>query len=235
MSRSYDLIVIGGGSGGLAAAQRAAEYGARAAIIESGRLGGTCVNVGCVPKKVMWNAAQLAHALKDAPQYGFDARAQGHDWAALKAKRDAYILRLNGIYERNLGNRKVELIRGRGTLVAPGQVLVNGERLSAERVLIATGGRPWRPDIPGADLGVDSDGFFELSTRPGRVTLIGGGYIAVEIAGIFAALGSAVTMLLRGERLLRGFDASLAEGALEALRESGVQVLTQAAPAARKA
>ncbi len=232
MSSAYDLIVIGGGSGGLAAAQRAAGYGARAVIIESGRLGGTCVNVGCVPKKVMWNAAQIAHALQDAPEYGFDARTAGHDWASLKQKRDAYILRLNGIYERNLGNRKVQLVRGHGRLVAPGEVEVNGQRLRGERVLIATGGRPWRPDIPGAELGIDSDGFFELEQRPQRVTIVGGGYIAVEIAGVFAALGSQVTLLVRSERLLRGFDLSLAEGALESLRESGVEVLLHAPPAA---
>ena len=127
MSKQYDLIVIGGGSGGLAAAQRAAEYGARALIIESQRLGGTCVNVGCVPKKVMWNAAAVAHTLQEAPEYGFQPAGRAHDWAMLKHKRDAYILRLNGIYERNLANRKVELIRGRGQVVAPGVVEVNGE------------------------------------------------------------------------------------------------------------
>ena len=226
----YDLIVIGGGSGGLAAAQRAAEYGARAVVIEAARLGGTCVNVGCVPKKVMWNAAHLAHALQDAPEYGFDLTLRGHDWPGLKAKRDAYILRLNGIYERNLANRKVELIRGRARLVGPRTVEVDGRQLTGGRVLIATGGRPCRPDIPGAELGIDSDGFFELGSLPAKLTVVGGGYIAVELAGVLVALGSEVTMLLRHDRVLRRFDTMLAEGALESLRESGVTVLTQAVP-----
>ncbi len=231
MEIDYDLIVIGGGSGGLAAAQRAAEYGARALIIESARLGGTCVNVGCVPKKVMWNAAQIAHALHDAPEYGFDSSVRGHDWAALKAKRDAYITRLNGIYEGNLGKRKVDLIRGRARLVGPCTVEVDGRRLTGGRVLISSGGRPWRPAIPGAELGIDSDGFFELETLPAATTVVGGGYIGVEIAGVLAALGSKVTLLLRHDAVLRSFDVMLQEGAMEGLKDAGVQVVTQAVPA----
>ena len=230
MSNDYDLIVIGGGSGGLAAAQRAAEYGARTVIIEAARLGGTCVNVGCVPKKVMWNAAQIAHALHDAPEYGFDATVRGHDWAALKDKRDAYITRLNGIYEGNLVKRKVDLIRGRARLVAPLTVEVEGRRLTGGRVLIASGGRPWRPSIPGAELGIDSDGFFELPVLPAAVTVVGGGYIGVEIAGVLAALGSRVTLLLRQDAVLRHFDTMLQDGALEGLKDAGVAVLTQAVP-----
>ncbi|MEY4762810.1 MAG: hypothetical protein RLZZ200_2666 [Pseudomonadota bacterium] len=232
MEFDYDLIVIGGGSGGLAAAQRATEYGARVLLIEGARLGGTCVNVGCVPKKVMWNAAQIAHALHDAPEYGFDASVRGHDWAALKAKRDAYVARLNGIYEGNLGKRKVDLIRGWARLVGPRTVEIDGRRITGERVLVASGGRPWRPDIPGADLGTDSDGLFELETLPATTTVVGGGYIGVEIAGVLAALGSKVTVLLRHDAVLRHFDVMLQEGALDALRESGVTVLTQAVPSA---
>ena len=232
MEIDYDLIVIGGGSGGLAAAQRAAEYGARALIIESARLGGTCVNVGCVPKKVMWNAAQIAHALHDAPEYGFSVSTGGHDWATLKTKRDAYIARLNGIYEGNLGKRKVDLIRGRARLVGPRTVEVDGRQLTGGRVLISSGGRPWRPAIPGAELGIDSDGFFELETLPAATTVVGGGYIGVEIAGVLAALGSKVTLLLRHDAVLRSFDQMLQDGAMEGLKDAGVQVVTQAVPAA---
>src|SRR5690606_14791906 len=136
----FDLIVIGAGSGGLAAAQRAAEYGARVAIVEAGRLGGTCVNVGCVPKKVMWQAAELAHAIEDAPDYGFDVKSAAHDWSALKSGRDAYIERLNGIYARNLARRGVTLLRGRGRLRDRNTVEVNGKTCHAERIFIATGG-----------------------------------------------------------------------------------------------
>lgn len=232
MNHDWDLIVIGGGSGGLAAAQRAAEYGARVLLVESGRLGGTCVNVGCVPKKVMWNAAHLAHALHDAPEYGFDLSRGAHDWAALKAKRDAYIERLNGIYERNLGNRKVTLRRGWARLVAPGVVEVDGQRLQAERVLLAPGGRPRHLAVPGGELALDSDGFFELPQRPQRVLVVGGGYIAVELAGVFAALGSQVGLLTRGEQVLRGFDALLVEGLEEALQQSGITRVSGAEPAA---
>ena len=228
----YDLIVIGGGSGGLACAQRAAEHGARALVIESHRLGGTCVNVGCVPKKVMWNAAQLAHALHDAPEYGFALTAGGHDWAALKAKRDAYIERLNGIYERNLGNRNVQLLRGWARLVAPGEVEVDGQRLRAPRVLLAPGGRPRHLAVPGGELALDSDGFFELPHRPQRVLVVGGGYIAVELAGVFAGLGSTVSLLSRGTQVLRGFDELLVEGLEESLQQSGITRVTGAEPAA---
>ena len=142
MTDTYDLIVIGGGSGGLACAQRAAEYGARAVVIESHRLGGTCVNVGCVPKKIMWNAAQIAHAVHDAADYGFSASLEGLDWPTLKRKRDEYVLRLNGIYERNLASRKVELIRGRASLAGPTAVEVGGRTVRGSALVIATGGQP---------------------------------------------------------------------------------------------
>ncbi len=226
----YDLIVIGGGSGGLAAAQRAAEYGARVALVEGARLGGTCVNVGCVPKKLMWNAADLAGSLRDAADYGFDVQVGGHDWPGLKARRDAYVERLNGIYERNLEKRKVTLLRGWARLVDPRTVAVDGRRLTGARILIATGGRPQRPDIPGAALGIDSDGFFELAQQPRRVAVVGGGYIGVEIAGVFAGLGSEVFQVLRGAAPLRGFDPLLVEAAQEGFTEAGGKLIVNAAP-----
>jgi glutathione reductase (NADPH) len=228
----YDLVVIGGGSGGLACAQRAAEYGARAAIVESARLGGTCVNVGCVPKKVMWNAAQIAHAAHDAADYGFDVTLGGHDWSALRVARDAYIARLNGIYERNLGNRKVDLFRGHAAFVAPNEVRVGDTLLEAPQVVIATGGRPSVPAIPGAEHGITSDGFFELADRPQRVAVVGSGYIAVELAGVFAALGSEVTMVLRRDRVLRNFEAMLGPGLRKIMEDDGVVFLEHAVPQA---
>jgi glutathione reductase (NADPH) len=232
MSWNFDLIVIGGGSGGIAAARRAAGYGARVALVEGGRLGGTCVNVGCVPKKLMWNAAEIAGFMEDARGYGFDVTVGGHDWAALRAARDAYVLKLNGIYQANLEKSAVTLLRGWGRLVDAHTVEVDGQRFTAERVLLASGGRPHRPGIPGADLGVDSDGFFALAERPERVTVIGGGYIAVEIAGVFAALGSKVTMVVRGPTLLRYFDPLLIEAAHEGLVQAGATLLMQLLPTA---
>ncbi|MEO6185555.1 MAG: glutathione-disulfide reductase [Steroidobacteraceae bacterium] len=230
MSETYDLIVIGGGSGGIATARRATEYGARVAIIEGGRLGGTCVNVGCVPKKLMWNAAEFVGAVADARGYGFDASLGAHDWGALKARRDAYVAKLNGIYEANLAKNKVTLIRGWARLLDAHTVEVGGQRLRGERILLATGGRPQRPNIHGAELGIDSDGFFELGQRPERVTVIGGGYIGVELAGVFAGLGSTVTVVVRGNTLLREFDPMLAEAASEGLTQLGATLMVQATP-----
>jgi len=222
----FDLVVIGGGSGGLAAAQRAAEYGARAAIVESHRLGGTCVNVGCVPKKVMWHAASLASALREAPAYGFDLDVGRHDWAALKRARDAYVLRLNGIYEHNLLKRGVTLIRGRARFLAADRVAVNETVLQAPNVVIATGGRPIVPALPGAELGITSDGFFELPERPQRIAVVGSGYIAAELSGVFAALGSRVTLVLRKGSMLRDFDPMLSEALMGHMRDQGIDIRT---------
>lgn len=208
----------------MASARRAAKHGAKAAIIESGRLGGTCVNVGCVPKKVMWNAASIAEMIADAPAYGFDAELKGLDWAALKRKRDAYVERLNGIYRRNLEMDEVLEIQGHGRFVEPRVVEVDGERYRAEHVLIATGGRPRVPPIEGAELGITSDGFFELETRPERVAVVGSGYIAVELSGVFQSLGSDVTMLTRNEFPLRTFDSMLREELADHLVELGVAI-----------
>ena len=232
MSEKFDLVVIGGGSGGLAAAQRAAEYGARVVLVESGRLGGTCVNVGCVPKKINWNAADLGGALHDAPDYGFRLQVAGHDWALLKQRRDAYILKLNEAYAANLARHEIELVRARASLLDEHSVTAAGRRLQAPHIVLATGGRPRRPLIPGAELGITSDGFFELPECPRRVAVVGSSYIAVELGGIFAGLGAGTTLVLRGDTALKTFDDMLGEATLDMLREEGVQIVTHASPAA---
>jgi glutathione reductase (NADPH) len=238
MGEQFDLVVIGGGSGGLAAAQRAAEHGARAVLIESGRLGGTCVNVGCVPKKIMWNAAELAGGLHDARDYAFHLDEWGHDWHSFKRKRDAYITKLNDIYAANLARRNVELVRGRASFLDARTVSVAGagagagagRTFTAPHIVIATGGRPQVPRIPGAEYGITSDGFFELEALPPRVLVAGGGYIAVELSGIFAGLGARTTLALRGPMPLRTFDPMIGEATLAMLRAAGVTVVTDIKP-----
>ena len=222
--QAFDLISVGGGSGGLACAQRAAEYGAKAAVIEPHRLGGTCVNVGCVPKKVMWNAAGVAMSLTDAGDYGFNVTVGGNDWAALKHKRDAYVLRLNGIYERNLAAKGVAYVRGAARFLDKNTVEVNGERMTARHIVIATGGRPTLPAVPGAEYGITSDGFFELEQRPKRVAIVGSGYVACELAGAFHELGTQTELFIRKEYLLTSFDAMLGKSLMREMREQGIVV-----------
>ncbi len=230
MTKKFDLIVIGGGSGGLAHAQRAAEYGVKAAVVESGRLGGTCVNVGCVPKKIMWYAAHHAHQLHLARDFGFDISNDGHSWSELKDSRDAYITRLNKIYENNLQKRDVTWIKGHAGFTDARTVEVAGHAYTAERYVIATGGYPVTPAIPGAELGITSDGFFALDERPKRVALVGSGYVAVELAGVFNALGSATTVLVRKDGVLRSFDTLLREELTAAMHSSGITLETGVVP-----
>jgi len=226
----FDLIVLGGGSGGLAHAQRAAEHGAKAGVVENGPLGGTCVNVGCVPKKVMWYAAQHAHFIEHAPDYGFDVVANAHDWSQLKERRDRYIARLNNIYAGNLERRGVELIRGTGRFLDPNTIDVDGRHYSADRFAIATGGYPVVPRLPGAELGMTSDGFFDLDERPQRVAVVGSGYVSVELAGVFRALGSETTVLVRKEGVLRSFDPMLGGELRIAMEEAGMTFETCVRP-----
>ena len=230
--QSFDLISVGGGSGGLACAQRAAEFGAKVAVIESHRLGGTCVNVGCVPKKVMWNAASVALAVADAGDYGFNVTPGGNDWPGLKRKRDAYVLRLNQIYERNLTSKGVHYVRGAARFVGPDAVEVNGERLTARHIVIATGGRAIVPPLPGAELGITSDGFFALAERPQRVAVVGSGYVACELAGAFHELGSAVELFIRKDHLLTSFDAMLGKSLMREMRDQGIDIHQHVVPAA---
>ena len=230
MTNKFDLLVIGGGSGGLAHAQRAAEYGAKTAVVEYGPLGGTCVNVGCVPKKVMWYAAHHAHQFHHAPDYGFDVDVNGHDWVALKSRRDAFIKRLNGIYAGNLDKRGVTHIEGGARFIDANTVEVAGREYQAERIVIATGGRPIVPDIPGAELGITSDSFFELEERPQRALLAGSGYVSVELAGVFNALGSETHVIVRKEGVLRSFDKMLSAELMEAMQKSGIALDTGVIP-----
>jgi glutathione reductase (NADPH) len=232
VSEKFDLLVIGGGSAGLAHAQRAAEYGVNAAVVEYGPLGGTCVNVGCVPKKVMWYAAHYAHELHHAADYGYDVSVKGHDWAALKARRDAYVARLNGIYSNNLSKRGVTCIDGAARFVDAHAVSVGDNEYRAARIVVATGGQPMVPGIPGADLGITSDGFFELKQQPQRVLIAGSGYIAVELAGIFSGLGSETQVIVRKDGVLRDFDKMLSGELMDAMQKSGIALDTGVVPAA---
>lgn len=182
MTKKYDYIAIGGGSGGIASINRVASYGMKCALIEAKELGGTCVNVGCVPKKVMWYGSQIAEAMKlYAPDYGYDVTVDNFDFKKLIASREAYIDRIHQSYDRGLANNKVDVIKGYATFVDEHTIEVNGELLTAEHILIATGGKPTWPTIPGAELGIDSDGFFALEELPKRVAVVGAGYIAVEV------------------------------------------------------
>jgi glutathione reductase (NADPH) len=230
--KQFNFICIGGGSGGIAAVQRAAEYGVRTALIEQARLGGTCVNVGCVPKKVMWNAAGIAAAITDAADYGFDSVLRAHDWQTLKERRDAYVARLNAIYERNLANKQVVYLAGHGKFIDAHTLEVAGERVTAERILIATGCEPIIPSVPGASLGITSDGFFELASQPKRVAVIGSGYVACELGGAFRALGSHVSLFLRKNRVLASFDSMLGTALLREMQSDGIEVHGEAVPAA---
>ncbi len=231
MSNDWDLIVIGGGSGGLACAQRAARHGARVAVAEPGPLGGTCVNAGCVPKKIMYHAAELAHGIADAEDYGFSLALAGHDWAGLKSRRDAYVERLRGIYLENLTKSGATLIRERARVAGAGRVEFGGTTHITKHIVIATGGRPLVPDLPGAGAGMTSDGFFALVRMPASVAIVGSGYVAAELSGVFAALGSRVTIAIRGDRILRSFDEMLSVRLMAALRADGIEIVTDAVPA----
>ena len=231
MPNRFDLLVIGGGSGGIAHARRAAEYGATVAVIEYGPLGGTCVNVGCVPKKVMWYAASHAHHFEHAADYGFDVSVNGHDWTALKSRRDSYVHRLNGIYENNLDKSGITTITGTARFVDAHTVAVEEQHYQADRIVVATGGQPIVPDIPGAELGITSDNFFELEERPRRVLVAGSGYIAVELAGVFNGLGSETQLVVRKDSIIREFDSMLGEQLMEAMRKDGVSIDTRVIPA----
>ncbi len=228
MSYDYDLIAIGGGSGGIALSNRAASYGARCLIIEKDvKMGGTCVNRGCVPKKAMWYAADMAHSLRDAPAYGYDIKSASFNWSEFVAKREKYISNINNFYVSSFEKNGVDTAYGLAKLVDMHTVEVNGKRYSAERIALAPGGSPTVPDIPGNELAITSDGFFELQSLPDKVLVLGAGYIAVELAGMLQALGSDVTLAVRKTGFLREFETMLAENLTTAMREDGVNLCTE--------
>lgn len=229
----YDYMVIGGGSGGMASARRAATYGAKVLVVERGRefdgmgLGGTCVNFGCVPKKVMFNAAAHVEHLNRNKDYSINTASKDFefgdfDWANMKTKRDAYIKRLNGIYERNLGNAKVDHVQGIAKLVAKDKIEVAGQVYTGKHVLVAPGGTPTVPDLPGMEHVIDSDGFFKLEQQPKKVAVVGAGYIAVELAGIFNVLKSDTTLFCRFDQVLRKFDPIVRDLVNEEMEKAGV-------------
>jgi glutathione reductase (NADPH) len=230
-SYDYDLLVIGAGSGGVRAARLAGGFGARVAIVEDVRVGGTCVLRGCVPKKLLVYAAQFADAFEDAVAFGWDAHLPLFDWAKLIANKNKELDRLNAIYIKLLRDAGVEIIEGRARLTDAHSVRIGGRTVSAETILIATGSHPHRPDIPGAEHGITSDEALDLAELPRRLIIVGGGYIAVEFAGIFQTLGTEVVMALRGEELLTGFDDDIRVHLAQEMRKRGVEIHTRCRPA----
>jgi len=220
----FDLFTIGAGSGGVRASRMAAELGARVAIAESRRLGGTCVNVGCVPKKLLVYASQFSAEFEDARGFGWTIGDRTFDWGRLIANKDREIGRLNEVYRSLLEKPGVQIIEGRARLVDRHTVDVAGTRFTADTVLIASGGRPNVVDIPGAEYGISSDQAFYLTTLPPRIVILGGGYIAVEFAGIFNGLGSEVDLLYRGPLFLRGFDDDVRTTLAAEMTKRGVRL-----------
>ena len=221
----YNLFVIGGGSGGVRAARMMAAAGSRVAIAEDTHWGGTCVNVGCVPKKLLVYASHYSHDFEDAGAYGWDVETKGFNWNRLIANKDREIERLNGIYVNLLENAGADLLNGRATITAAHTVSVNGETYTAERILIAVGGEPFIPNVEGREHAIDSNAAFYLDALPETVTIVGGGYIACEFACIFNGVGSKVNLVYRGEKILRGFEDDLRRLVHEEMSKQGVNVL----------
>lgn len=206
----YDFFVIGAGSGGVRAARTAAALGARTGIAEARFFGGTCVNVGCIPKKLYTYAAHVSHDIADSAAYGWQiATPPVFDWSQLKRNKDKEISRLNGIYKNLLSSASVDIHEGRARISGPNRVTINDREVTAQHILVAVGGQSFMPPIPGIELAMDSDDFFELTRQPQAVLIVGGGYIATELAGVFAGLGSEVTLAYRGAQLLNGFDQDI--------------------------
>jgi glutathione reductase (NADPH) len=223
-NRDYDLFVIGAGSGGVRAARIAAGFGARVAIAEDRYMGGTCVNVGCVPKKLYVYASEFGKSFKDGKNFGWNGETPHFDWATLRDNKKAEISRLNTIYENLLAGAKADVIKGHAWIVDAHTVAVGEQRFSAEKILIATGGWPHIPQFPGSEFAISSNEVFDLAQFPKRLATVGGGYIAVEFAGIFNGLGARVTQLYRGPLFLRGFDADIRAHAAKEIAKTGVDL-----------
>lgn len=226
---TFDYICIGGGSGGIASANRAAKHGKNVALIEAKAIGGTCVNVGCVPKKAMWFGAQVAEAIhRYAPDYGFDVKVNAFSWQTLVASREAYIERIHQSYDRVLGNNGITVINGFAKFIDNNVLEVNGEQYSAPHISIATGGYPIIPEIEGGDLGITSDGFFDLLEQPKRAVVVGAGYIGVELAGVLHSLGTDTTLVVRKEKPLRNFDDTISDTLVDIMAEEGPKLINHA-------
>ena len=229
--REYDIIAIGGGSGGIATMNRAGEHGAKAAVIEEKKLGGTCVNVGCVPKKIMWYGAQIAESFHYyGPDYGFTSSDVQFDFAKLRQNREAYIDRARSSYDGSFKRNGVDLIEGHAHFVDSHTVSVNGELIRAKHIVIATGARPSIPTIPGAELGGSSDDVFAWEQLPESVAILGAGYIAVELAGVLHALGVKTDLFVRRDRPLRGFDSYIVEGLVNEMEKTDLPLHTHKVP-----
>jgi glutathione reductase (NADPH) len=222
----YDVIAIGAGSGGLSVVERAVSYGQKCAVIERGKMGGTCVNVGCVPKKIMWFGANLAHSIEDAKSYGFSVSNNGFDWGKLVEKREAYIDGINHWYHGYLKDLGIDELIGDARFVDPHTLEIDGRQYSANHIVIATGTSPTLPNIPGGEHAITSDGFFAMDAQPKHVAIVGSGYIAVELAGVLNSLGTDVTMYLRKSHVLGEFDSLLKTTLFDALQKSGVTLKT---------
>ena len=229
--REYDIIAIGGGSGGIATMNRAGEHGAKAAVIEEKKLGGTCVNVGCVPKKIMWYGSQIAESFHHyGPDYGFTSSDVQFDFAKLRQNREAYIDRARSSYDGSFKRNGVDLIEGRAHFVDSHTVSVNGELIRAKHIVIATGAHPSIPTIPGAELGGSSDDVFAWEQLPESVAILGAGYIAVELAGVLHALGVKTDLFVRRDRPLRSFDSYIVEGLVNEMEKTGLPLHTHKVP-----